>query len=221
MKTTMLLQARRCWLPLAVMCMALPASADQMAVSGSVGLIGSTSGNDRHTGGTLSLAGFDTSLGTLTGVEVSAELDLSFNFTNTGADTQTFISALFDEGNVFLAGQPLGWADSDSPGQLLLTPGQSFNNTDDLQAHESFSSAADLAQFTGSPVLASTQNELFTSSLPDGVTLSSDQPFDLSITYDYTPAVASTPEPASLLLLGTMAASFLALRRRQNAKLSR
>jgi hypothetical protein len=52
-----------------------------------------------------------------------------------------------------------------------------------------------------------TSTPSFTGTVPAGISNGHDSDMDLQVTYDYTPAVSAVPEPAAVLLLGTMAAA--------------
>jgi hypothetical protein len=202
--------------------MVLPARADTMTVTAST-VLTPESGNHLASNGELTFSGFDASLGTLTEVDVSAELDVSFEFTNTGTGLVTIPGFDLSEApTLVLRNGPLVWGASDGGSPILLFSGRPFSDDFELSDAETISSADDLARFTTTHSLVGfASNAEVIGDLPAGVTFSSVPEMQLDVTYDYTPFVTSTPEPASLLLLGTMAVSFLALRRRRNAKLNR
>jgi hypothetical protein len=55
----------------------------------------------------------------------------------------------------------------------------------------------------------------FKGTVPAGIERDNSADMDLGVTYDYTPAVSAVPEPAAVLLLGTIAACLWASRKRR------
>jgi hypothetical protein len=201
MTKTILVHARRCcWLPLAALCMVLPARADTMTVTVNPVLTQSISDGILDSTGTFSLNAFDTSLGTLTEVDLFAEIGGTYAISNIPTGPGLNISAsLEDDPSIFLGfGGPL----PGPAGNIAYHGSQSI--TGDLFLAD-FLSLSDWSVGTLVDVGA----------LPPGATFSSDQTFDVRVTYDYTPLFASTPEPASLFLLGTISACAWAIRKRR------
>jgi len=199
-----------CWLPLIVMCVVLPARADQMSFKTS------SSGSS----GNLTLSGFDASLGTLTGVTVSVDfLDVIFFNSNDAKAVGTV------DGVASFAGQ-LDLPDSTSLGlganeslDVFIDAGDSASVDPEDQFSRTFTDPSALSTYTASKVEFTYGSTLsFTGTVPAGIERVNSAKVDLGVTYDYTPAVSAVPEPAAVLLLRTMAAACLWASRKRRAR---
>lgn len=141
-------------------------------------------------------AEFDPTLGTLNSVTTSVTIYSTFSGSgdmdiNTVEDIVTFGTA----------------------GDTLMTPGGIFGDgTDTVPYSVTTSDATILAGFTGTGVLDPSVDVVKTGrSEASIVTAFSDE----SVTYNYTPAAAPVPEPASFGLVGAVLAGFVLSRRRK------
>ncbi len=160
----------------------------------------------------ISLAGFDASLGTLTGVSATLQTAGSFSgtVTNTAASSETFnikedvnISASSSAALLGELGQDL----VASQGYTLAAGATAnFGPSSPGTFETATATAAQLSDFIGGTINATINTLTGTTVLGGGgniqnsINTSADA--QLFVTYTYTPNIVSVPEPASMALLG-------------------
>ncbi|MGA7239201.1 MAG: choice-of-anchor E domain-containing protein [Bryobacteraceae bacterium] len=212
-QTNWKLQARRCaWLPLMVFCAGLPAHADLLSYTA----------DSNTVSGTWTVTGFDPSKGTLN----SVELDVNYGFTATLTSNSTTTEIYNASENIDVAvDQPDGslvFERSTIEGSLnFLDPGQDATvsiSTGDVPT--TFHDLATLAEYTAPNVSLAYDGHtsgIAQSGIPGDFSVSGDYSAELTVIYDYTPALSAVPEPTAVLLLGTLAAICLWASRRRLA----
>jgi hypothetical protein len=214
MKTKWKLQAwRYAWLPL-VACVALPAHADVLRYT-------ATSGD---ASGAWTVNGFDPSNGTLNSVELDVEYSFSVTLKNNSTATENYqisygVNVTVDQPD----GSLLTSRFSHGANRDSLDPGQDITfNTPTGVIPFTFTDLATLAEYTTPDVSLSYSGptsgiDFANSNLPGNFGLSPVLTANLTVTYDYTPAVSAVPEPTAVVLLGTLVAACLWASRRRLA----
>jgi hypothetical protein len=187
-------------LALALICTAPPSRADTMTVTKFS--LGSS--------GTLVAPGFDSSLGTLTQVDLSAEAQLELIFEVFDAATLTDESAVIDQSLTLPDGSTIKDAlrfTTDISGPLA--PPDVFTPVFEANYFQLFLDPGTLGQFLGPSVSIGFSGESGVSSpaaVPNNVVVDITDGTQVTLTYTYTPTVAAVPEPSAVFLLGGAAA---------------
>jgi hypothetical protein len=209
------LQAWRCaWLPLIAFCAGLPAHADILSYTA----------DSNTASGTWTVTGFDSSKGTLNSVELDVDYSFAVTLKNNSAATENY---KISDGVDVTVDQPDGSRavelSSSQRNLNSLDPGQDVTfSVSAPPVPTTIADLATLAEYTAPNVsLAYDGNtsgiDLANSQIPGDFSVSSDFTADLTVTYDYTPALSAVPEPTAVILVGTLAAICLWASRRRLA----
>jgi hypothetical protein len=214
-QTNSKLQAWRCaWLPLIAFCAGLPAHADLLSYTA----------DSNTASGAWTVTGFDPSKGTLNSVELDVNYSFAVTLTNNSATTENY--KVVDGVDVTVDQPDSSIALERSANQFnldSLDPGQDvMYSISAAPLPATFTDLATLAEYmTPNVSLAyagpTSGLDLANTNIPSDFSVSSDLTADLTVIYDYTPALSAVPEPTAVFLLGTLAAFCLWASRRRLA----